>query len=200
MRASTAIVVGALLVMGGFDHAAAGDTVLIEAGTPGIAWPRRSAGLYAAEARSVNDLVFIGRFESSERDSMPPRADRIPGSEVIRCTIDSVLMGDSRDKIAVFSRGLGPLQFEPGRLKRGQAVLVRLTRDCSIFGRDCGDVLVIGEDGVLLSDHIRSSQAAAKRRDARPLRLEDIVARRADGSPALIEPDSTSLRRYRKRP
>jgi hypothetical protein len=118
--------------------------------------------------RGAHDLVFLGRFESWHRDSSGG-----PEGNIVRCSIDSIITGYSPDSVVAFSRLVRP-SFAAERLRKGTPVLARVTRRCTTAGANCGDFMVIGEDGTLLSDYISSEQTADKGRDPRPLRLQDL--------------------------
>jgi hypothetical protein len=64
--------------------------------------------------------------------------------------------------------------FSTDRLRPGTRVLARLSRGCTMNGANCGDFMVIANDGTLLSDYISDDQMSEKQGDPRPLRLQDL--------------------------
>lgn len=151
----------------------AGDTQMFPLDTPGLSWPRGAPGEFAEWLRHSHDVVFLGRFVSWERDTSPYEAGHL-----VRCAVDSVLMGDAPEREIVLSR-LGRLGFSSDALRPGVRVLARVARRCTITGQGCGDVMLVSPDGLLLADHIASSQTTDP--DGPRLRLEDVTARALAG-------------------
>lgn len=146
----------------------ASDPISVLGNTQGVTWSRGGATDLALWFRGVNDLVFLGRFESWQHDTSAWHE-----GDLVRCRIDSIITGYSSDSVVAFSRLTRP-SFAAERLRTGTPVLARLSRRCTITGANCGDFMVIADDGSLLSDHISSEQMAEKERDPRPLRVQDI--------------------------
>lgn len=144
----------------------ASDPIMVEPNTQGVTLSRGRARSLAATRRATNDLVFVGRFQSSRPDTT---AQRI----LVECRIDEILAGYSPDSTVAFTR-LFPLSFASDRLQKGTPVFAWITRRCTMTGADCGDLMVIRSDGALLSDHTSSNQNEAWKRDPRPLRFRDI--------------------------
>jgi len=177
------------------------DPIQYVVGTRGITWSRGSAQWLSEWLRGNEDLVFLGRFQSWSRDSLRPSE----GFRV-RCKIDTVLMGYSPDSTAEFMQLERPV-FDPSVIRPGTPVLGRLARRCTTLGAPCGGFMLIGEEGVLLSDHISGDQLDERQEDSRPLRLVDLatdvlsrgglapVLRESEGlaTAYLIQPSRTHL-------
>jgi hypothetical protein len=163
------VLISATIVLTGLVHCAtASDPISTLADTQGVTWSRSSGRELATWWRAANDLVFLGRIESWQRDTSPWHEGHL-----VRCHIDSIIMGYSPDSVVTFSRQIRP-SFAAERLQSGTPVFARLSRRCTISGANCGDFMVIGDDGTLLSDHISDEQVADNQRDPAPVRVQDL--------------------------
>lgn len=108
--------VGAAMLFGLPQAAECSDPINVIGNTPGVTWPRGKAADNAAWLRGGDDLIFLGQFESWSRDSSPTEG------YVVRCRVDSVLMGYSPEPIATFKRLVKP-SYASDRLAAGTRVL-----------------------------------------------------------------------------
>lgn len=158
----------AILVALAAMPARSSDPISVLPGTPGVTWSRGTASWLAEFFVGVNDFVFLGRFVSWAQDTA------LHGSEYfVQCRVDSVLMGYAPDSVVTFRRLIRP-SFAASALRPGARVLGRFSRRCTLEGEPCGDFMLVGEDGVLLSDHISDDQMTDKATDPRPLRVVDL--------------------------
>jgi hypothetical protein len=137
-------------------------------GTRGVIWPRSSSRSVETLLTLIGDLVFVGRLESC-------RQDTASGSEahtLVRCRIDSVLVGFSPDSFVTFDH-FRPA-FAPEVLAGRPRIFGFVSRACMPSGTGCGGFFLMGADGILLSDDINDDDEKAARTDTLPLRLKDI--------------------------
>ncbi len=164
------IAAGVLMVRA--PHAYSSDPGLIELNSDGIAMPRAKAKEVAEWMSEGNDLIFLGRVESSARDSTRLEGGGVSFERGRMCVrVDDILRGYSSDPAVCFTHSR---QLATRRIQPGQNVLVWITRRPDLPRRLEGNFYVLDTDGALLSDGSTSSAMDRTRRDPRKLRYQDL--------------------------